>query len=167
MARSTSKTTAQKRPQRPDAIDLSVCLFSGFAFFGRGERSCDASVAQERSCWWRRGCIGGGVCFANVYPRVPLGPQRPLALARPLSPALRAGDKPTLVSWFGFADQRRGSCCATSPLLTAFGRTPATHVAPPRGWLFSSAFLASMVRVHGDGGRGQQEANSNVPVVDG
>ena len=30
---------------------------------------------------------------------------------------------------------RRRLCCATRPLLTAFGRTPATHVAPPRGWL--------------------------------
>ena len=36
--------------------------------------------------------------------------------------------------------QRRGLCFATSPLLTAFGRTPATHVAPPRGWLLRCSY---------------------------
>ena len=38
-----------------------------------------------------------------------LGPQRSFAIARPPSPALRAGDKPPLVSWFGFTNRGRGS----------------------------------------------------------
>jgi len=38
-------------------------------------------------------------------------------------------------STFGCADQRRGSCCATRPLLTAFGRTPAANAAAPGGGL--------------------------------
>ena len=42
------------------------------------------------------------------------------------------------------------------------GRTPATHVAPPRGWLLSSTFLAVVFRVHGEVRPGQQEANPNV-----
>ena len=38
-----------------------------------------------RSAW--RGCLGEGFCDAN-FSLAALGPQRPLALARPLSPAL-------------------------------------------------------------------------------
>ena len=45
---------------------------------------------------------------------------------------------------------------------SASGRTPATNVATPGGGLLSSAFLASMVRVQGESGRGQQKANPNV-----
>ena len=41
---------------------------------------------------------------------------------------------------------------------------PRLDVAPPRGWLLSSAFLASVVRVHGKGGLGQQKANPNVDL---
>ena len=65
--------------------------------------------------------------------------------------ALKIGDKPSLVSWFGFADQRRGLCLATSPLLTSFGRTPATHVAPPRGWLLRCSIpgLGSLLAAQG------------------
>ena len=36
--------------------------------------------------------------------------------------------------------QRQGSRCATLPLLTSFGRTPATNVAPPRGWLLRCSY---------------------------
>ena len=68
-------------------------------------------------------------------------------------------------STFGFADQRRGLCCATRPLLTSFGRTPASGRRDPcfeTGGLLSSAFLAVVVRVHGEVGPGQQKANPNV-----
>ena len=41
----------------------------------------------------------------------------------------------------------------------ASGRTPRLSAATPGGGLLSSAFLASMVRVHGEVGPGQQKAN--------
>ena len=155
------------------------CRVEVFVFCGR--HSSRSLGPQKRL--HRRRCVFCG----RHSSRYALGPQRPFAVARPLSPALRAGDKPLLVSWSGFVDLRRGSrcaaspllglwprpdphgrcirervCFATPPLLTAFGRTPAANAATPGGGLLSSAFLASGVRVRGEGGPEQQKANPNV-----
>ena len=48
------------------------------------------------------------------------------------------------------------------PFSLALGRTPAANAATPGGGLLSSAFLASVGRVHGEGGPGQQKANPSV-----
>ena len=59
--------------------------------------------------------------------------------------------------------ERAFALCSVPPSRTACsGGPPRLDAAPPRGWLFPSAFLASMVRVHGEVGPRQQKANPNV-----
>ena len=98
--------------------------------------------------------MGEGMCLASVYPRVrsarrgcfwrrllfcerpssrrsaPSGPS--LSLIR-YPPRLRAGDKPTLVSWFGFAIWRDVRVVQRAPFgCYASGRTPAAGRRDPR-----------------------------------
>ena len=52
---------------------------------------------------------------------------------------LKIGDKPSLVSWFGFADQRWRVCCATRPLLACARSDPRVWTTrPPRGDFYAA-----------------------------
>ena len=135
---------------------------------------------------------GGSCFAARFASVLCVAPPAVLALARPLSPCasltLGRGTDPSFVlgapgsrsekaSVFCnappsdathpagpcFAVQRERLRYAASPLLALrSGGPPRLDAAPPRGWLFPSAFLASMVRVHGEVGPRQQKANPNV-----
>ena len=62
--------------------------------------------------------------------------------------------------WFAF--MARFALCNVPPSRAARSAgPPRLDDAPPGGGLISSAFLASVVRVHGEGGPGQQKANPN------
>ena len=113
--------------------------------FVLAKRVCCADVT-------RRGCMGRCFGFAGVHPpsRCALGPQRPLALARPLSPMLthRGQTNACFLVWV-HKSRTRFALCDVPPSRLRSAGPPRLDAAPPGGGLLSSAFLASVVRIHG------------------